>query len=130
MELSKEARVNERHIIQDKEVLTVESLGSRGMSLLEVARGLNEGKLKVTHVMRHKTGTHYVYVGLRTEIPDKYEIVNVSRKIVIYRLGTGGKRVMKTGKAAYLLVPKQADPKPGSALLELREDGTVILYIG
>ena len=97
----------------------------RKMSLSELIRQLNEGKLKVVKI-RYKKGDGY-YASMGVEFPVHYSILEVRPGLVVYKLG-GDRKALTPGRGVYYRVPAAAKPREGFAIAEIRGE-LVYLYL-
>ena len=100
----------------------------RKMSIAELVKRLNDGTIIIGKIIYRKGDGYYVYIGRKSDYPDKYEIEEIGEGRVIYRLGSGKRKVWQPGGSAFLRVPAKVKPKEGYVILERLGD-RLILYI-
>lgn len=101
----------------------------REMSILELARGIREGRFQVRKLRRWPHGVYRLYLGKPEGIPDNYEL-EAEGNIIIIRLGQGNKKIYKTKRDAWVTIPtKYARDREGPVLIEWLDPKTLVVYL-
>ncbi len=101
----------------------------RSMSIAELARGVREGRYEIKRIKKWNDGVFRLYLGRPNDYPDTYSI-EVLDGLVVVRLGSGDKRVLKRRNDAWITIPaKIAKGREGPVLVEWVDSKTLIVYL-
>ncbi len=102
----------------------------RKMSIIELARGVREGRITIKKIKKWNNGTYKLYLGKPQDYPDSYSIVPLSDSVLVIKFGTGEKRVLKRKNDAWVTIPKKyAKEQEGPVLVEWKDEKTLLVYL-
>lgn len=104
--------------------------GGRLVSIMEVARGVREGRYEIRLIKKWTDGVYRLYLGVG-DLPETYDISEVSPGVLMIKLGSGVKRVTKRRKEKWVTIPaRYARGREGPVLVERVDERTLVVYLG
>lgn len=100
------------------------------VSILEIARGVREGRYEIRLIKKWTDGVYRLYLGVG-EVPENYDLIEEAPGILVIKLGRGARKVTKRRKERWVTIPaKYAKGREGPVLVERVDEKTLVVYLG